>query len=170
MAEARRIKKAYERVRAHRAARDNARHMVTALVYEHYVGDAFKAALAAERRTTAERLKEMGIETIPLYRGFSLGKDDADVLLSALGDTGASHDDHMMPLTSWSTSKQTGIDFAEQLWHDDDSGVGRTGFLVKSDVPVDDIVGLSINGFGCLTEGECVVGHGERHLTIEKVY
>jgi hypothetical protein len=168
MAEARRIKKAYERVRAHRAARDNARHMVTALVYEHYVGDAFKAALAAEQRTTAARLKEMGVETIPLYRGFILGKDDADSLLSALGDTGALYDDYMMPLTAWSTSKETAKTFG--TLHQGANEPDLTGFVVRSDVSVDDIVGLSTHGFGCISEGECVVGHGERHLTIEAVY
>jgi hypothetical protein len=163
-ADAERVKKAYERVRAHRGARDNARHMIRTLVYEHYLGDAFKAVIAAEQRTTAARLKEMGVETVPLYRGFTLEKDDADALLSALGDTGALYDGHMNPLTAWSTSKQTAKTFGDTRRDD------ITGFVVRSDVSVDDIVGLSTHGFGCLNEGECVVGHGERHLTIEAVY
>jgi len=166
-ADAKRVKKAYEQVRAHRAARNNARHMISTLVYEHYLGDAFKAVIAAEQRTTAARLKEMGVETVPLYRGFTLGKDDADALLSALGDTGALYDDHMNPLTAWSTSKQTAKQFGSLHKHNDPN---TTGFVVRSDVSVDDIVGLSTHGFGCLSEGECVVGHGERHLTIEQVY
>ena len=144
--------------------------IVETLAMEHYYGEAYQAVLAAEQRTTAKRLKAMGVEKVTLYRGVIFSGSEAEHLDELVDQPPRSLEAGRpgAPLTSWSVSEATARGFA-------DSHVGAnepdlTGYVIKSEVSVDDIVGLSTHGFGCLPEGECIVRHGEQTIQVLERY
>ena len=146
------------------------RAIVQTLALEHYYGEAYQAVLAAEQRTAAKRLKARGIETVTLYRGVVFGGSEADHLDALIGQPpqtlGA--DRPGSPLSSWSITEETARGFADTV-----SGANEpdlTGYVMKSEVSVDDIVGLSTHGFGCLPEGECIVRHGKQTVQVLDLY
>jgi hypothetical protein len=142
------------------------RAIVQTLALEHYYGEAYQAVLAAEQRATVKRLKALGIEKLTLYRGVIFDGSEADHLDALIGQPpqtlGA--DRPGSALTAWSITEETARGFANM-------GMGAnepdlTGFVMKSEVSIDDIVGLSTNGFGCLSEGECIVRHGKQTIQV----
>ena len=162
-AESRRLRTRMKNLNHHRS-------IIQALALEHYYGESYRAALAAEQRATAKRLKAQGIETVTLYRGVIFSGPEAEHLDGLIDQPPRSlgADRPGSPLTSWSVSDSTARMFADMV-----SGANEpelTGYLIKSEVSVDDIVGLSTHGFGCLPEGECIVRHGEQTVQVLERY
>tara|TARA_B110001454_G_scaffold96863_2_gene91717 strand:- start:1304 stop:1726 length:423 start_codon:yes stop_codon:yes gene_type:complete len=133
---------------------------------EHYYGEAYQAVLAAEQRATVKRLKARGVEKLTLYRGVIFGESEAEHLDALIGQPPQSlgADRPGSALTSWSITEQTARGFADMLSGANEPGL--TGYVIKSEVPIDDIVGLSTNGFGCVVEGECIVRHGKQTIQV----
>jgi hypothetical protein len=135
---------------------------------EHYYGEAYQAVLAAEQRASVKRLKARGIEKLTLYRGVIFeGSGSEAEHLDALVDQppqSLGADRPGSPLTSWSITESTARYFADM--HSGAHAPELTGYVIKSEVSIDDIVGLSTNGFGCVVEGECIVRHGEQTIQV----
>ena len=129
------------------------------------LGDAHKAVLAANQRVTQYELKKAGIDeggTITLFRGIkTAGIAEHGTLTTLLGAPDSEMDrvrairgdqirSQSAPLSSWSLSRIEAVDFAG-------GGASSYGALLRADVPVSSIVGLSSVGFGCIVEGEVIV-------------
>jgi hypothetical protein len=66
------------------------------------------------------------------------------------------------PLSSWSLDQQTAEQFAGTVL-----GEGAS-YVIATDVPIEDIVGISVVGFGCIGEAECIVLGKDRQVEIVK--
>lgn len=156
-------------IRQRATGRNEGEHvLVQALALEHYYGEAYQAVLAAEQRASVKRLKARGIEKLTLYRGVIFeGSGSEAEHLDALVDQppqSLGADRPGSPLTSWSITESTARYFADM--HSGANAPELTGYVIKSEVSIDDIVGLSTNGFGCVVEGECIVRHGEQTIQV----
>ena len=143
------------------------RVVVTTLVLEHYFGDSYQSVLGAEQSSSVEALKAMGIETLTLYRGVGLDVGESEDLFQMEGQppgravygTGP-----RSPLTAWSLDRDEAKWFADVVDRHDEE---KDGWIIKAEVPVDAIVGLSFHGFGVLDEGEVVVGPTARDWPVQ---
>ena len=68
------------------------------------------------------------------------------------------------PLTAWSLDRDEAKWFADYVDRHDEE---KDGWIIKAEVPVDAIVGLSFHGFGVLDEGEVVVGPTARDWPVQ---
>ena len=124
-------------------------------IYSELLGAAYKAVLAANQRVSQKRLKEAvgDTPTITLFRGVYT------TVASLFGDefygggeqavTGGKIRSKSSPLSSWSVSRPTARKFAV--------GYDQEGVVLRAEIPVSSIVGVSSQGFGCIVEGEVVV-------------
>jgi hypothetical protein len=101
-----------------------------------------RAFVKAHRDLAQKQLKDAGIEYVTLYRGVQ-GFDEQ------LSDNWLSPDESS-PLASWTYNEQTAETFALIM-------EGWGGQVIKMTVPAEAIVGLSINGWGCIAEKEVIV-------------
>ena len=128
------------------------------------LGDAHKAVLAANQRVAQRDLKAAvgDAPTITLFRGVKMAMQPGGSNPGLLGDvtsvpTGGTIRSQSSPLSSWSVSRPEAVQFA---------GGFATGVLLRADVPVSSIVGLSSSGFGCIIEGEVIVNGGSFTATV----
>jgi hypothetical protein len=151
--------------------------IVGALVEGDVTGAADAAIMAAERRLTLEFLREAAGEsgTITVYRGIKYMPDD-DPIETALGaghldedgnfiasgTTGSMVSFDQSPMTSWSFSRGVA-----QMFTGEATGAGGSQqYVVSAEVPIENIVGTSAHGFGCLEEAEVIVGPDTHPMTI----
>lgn len=115
--------------------------------------------LRAMYDNTQEYFKKKGITEVTLYRGFSYDKSgltDQSGFPATLPDTSSprwkkpiSAEARLQPMSSFSTSPRIASGF---------SGDRGESVTIKLDkVPVKDIIGTALTGFGCLGEQEMVV-------------
>jgi GNAT superfamily N-acetyltransferase len=100
-----------------------------------------RAFIKAQRKLAQEQLKAKGVEYVTLYRGVkNMGESVRDNYLTP---------DESSPLASWTTDQMTAQSFA--------IGSRRDAHVIEMVVPVKAIVGLSSNGWGCISEDEVIV-------------
>jgi hypothetical protein len=104
-----------------------------------------RAFVRAVYEETQERLREMGVEKVRLYRGLGLPQD-----VAGSWETGQEVQHPMRPLSSWSLSREMAEKFARA------SRVG-VGVVLAVDVPRERIFSTCLTGLGCLSEAEVLV-------------
>ena len=104
-----------------------------------------RAFVRAVYEETQERLREMGVEKVRLYRGLGLPKD-----VAGSWETGQEVAHPMRPLSSWSLSRE----MAEKFARASRAGVG---VVLAVDVPRERILSTCLTGLGCLSEAEVLV-------------
>lgn len=122
--------------------------------------EGYKAFLQAQYDQTQQYLKDNGIESVFVYRGFRddnrVGGADTEYIDSVV---------KMQPLSSFSTSYDvaygfSGSGYSPQSWGveglEDDTVYGLSA-VVFAEVPADKIFSTARTGFGCLNEAEIVV-------------
>ncbi len=105
-----------------------------------------KKLLIAMKEDTQDYFKWMGYkptDKIRLYRGVGLNEKITNGFHPISGN----------PLDSWTTDKQTAIDFAQG----DYEMSSKHGYVITADIEIQDIISSSLTGFGCLLEKEFVV-------------
>ena len=132
--------------------------MVSAMLNDGLFGDAHDEALPMMTEIAQKVVKEaaQGKGTVRLYRGVAFHNTDpyADVSGPFTMDINAS------PLSSWSLDRDTAEQFARR-------GLGEgASYVIVTDVPIEDIVGISVAGFGCIGEAECIVLGKDRQVEI----
>ncbi|SVE33733.1 uncharacterized protein METZ01_LOCUS486587, partial [marine metagenome] len=141
---------------------------VGALVQDHFHGERLRAVVRAEQKAAQKMGKKSagGAKTITVYRGVKYGtghilgggkvaSDDPfagdgppeDAIGEIFVDTDAA------PLSSWCFNLATAQGFA----HGHGGSPGRTGYVIATEIPVEDLRGTSSHGLGCLVEAECLV-------------
>jgi len=134
--------------------------MVSAMLNDGLFGDAHDEALPMMTEIAQRVVREaaQGKGTVRLYRGVAFHNTDpyADVSGPLTMDINAS------PLSSWSLDRSTAEQFAGRV-------LGEGGsYVIATDVPIEDIVGISVAGFGCIGEAECIVLGKDRQVEILK--
>ncbi len=132
--------------------------MVSAMLNDGLFGDAHDEALPMMTEIAQKVVKEaaQGKGTVRLYRGVAFHNTDpyADVSGPFTMDINAS------PLSSWALDWDTAEQFARR-------GLGEgASYVIAADVPIEDIVGISVAGFGCIGEAECIVLGKDRQVEI----
>ena len=132
-----------------------------AFIRSELLGDAHKAVLAANQRVSQKILKQAVGEspTITLFRGVQVGmlQPESYQPREATFPTGGTIRSQSSPLSSWSVSRPEAVAFA---------GGFDEGVLLRADVPISSIVGLSSTGFGCIVEGEAIVSGASFTATV----
>ncbi len=123
--------------------------------------------LQSMHKSTQEYYKSKGITHIPLFRGMTIKPGEQSLPPSAKGpDRPFTAAIESRPLSSWSTSLPTAMDFTGRTGSED---FEKDSYVLFSYFPVEEILANPLTGFGCLSEDECVVLGGTGKAIFRKV-
>ena len=118
----------------------------TADILREELGDVLEAYVDSVYEETQDRLKELGIDSLTVYRGMHVPKGEEGV---------GNRQVRMQPISSFSTNYDEAYAFAR-------SAEGKkVSALMAVEVPREKVFSTSISGLGCLREEEVVVLGGE---------
>jgi hypothetical protein len=124
-------------------------------------GDLLAEVLTAMYDLTQERLREQGITSLHVLRGYKVYDETPDWLAPAVEGGEVSGEMPLRPLTSFTTDPAKAGTFAR----------GRStadGYVIEGTVPVERVVATPRTGVGCLAEREVVVMAGPGDWTIRR--
>jgi len=124
--------------------------------------------LKAMHENTQQYFREKGISHVTVYRGMSIPISELSKEMLENG-TPENMSVSMRPLSSWSTSIDVANRFSGDVFETPGGSKSRTGILLSSVVPVEDILAIPLTGFGCLNEHEIVLlGKPRQSIVITK--
>lgn len=122
-------------------------------------GAVYADFLRAQYAETQEMFRDMGVSTLPLYRGMDVDPTFAARMLPAEFDR---EQFDLRPMSSFTTSYGVASNFG---WAGDPDGVAVT---IAGYVPVERVLSTPATGFGCLKEAELtVLGGGQTEFAGE---
>ena len=123
--------------------------------------------LQAMHKSTQEYYRSKGITHIPLFRGMTIKPGEQSLPSPTKGrDRPFTAAITSRPLSSWSTSLPTAMDFTRRTGSED---FEKDSYVLFSYFPVEEILANPLTGFGCLSEDECVVLGGTGKAIFRKV-
>jgi hypothetical protein len=121
-----------------------------------------KAFIESQYEATQEKLRDLGISYVKVYRGMKFDEmfeDDKYKLATSLANSDSNEVEvALRPLSSFSSSENTADGFSEGGYLEyDGEEIKAPSILIDSVIPASQIFSSAMTGFGCLFETELVV-------------